>query len=135
MPLADDIELANDLLAAVVGQSLVQFRMSFGVQLELGPDHVLTIETPFSVVNKNGSWSGEALTGDAAAALLPLVFEDVASAAILADGTFSLGFAEGLVSIAPHPMYESWQVTGPSGMLIVCPPSADYISVWTPDAT
>ena len=128
----EDIIIANDLLAPVVGQSLVQFRMGYGVHLELGYDFEVTIETALTVADGDGRWIGEPLTGDPAGALLPLNSRDVTSVKVDRDGTLNLGLGEATLSVPPHPMYEAWQVRGPRGMLIVCSPGGDYVAVWEP---
>jgi hypothetical protein len=128
----EDITIANDLLAPVVGQQLIQFRMGYGVHLELGYDFEVTIETPLTVLDGDSRWSGEPLTAEAAGALLPLNLRDVTSAKIDRDGTLNLGLGQATLSVPPHPMYEAWQVRGPQDMLIVCSPGGDYLAMWDP---
>jgi Family of unknown function (DUF6188) len=130
----EDIALANNLLAPVVGQPLVQFRMGYGVHLELGHDFEVTVETALTVADGYSRWSGEPLTAEAAGALLPLNLRQVTSVKVDTDGTLSLGFGQATVSVPPHPMYEAWQVRGPREMLIVCSPGGDYIAVWKPQS-
>ena len=131
---SEDIVVANDLLAPVVGQPLVQFRMGYGVHLELGRDFEVTIETPLTVVDGDSRWSGEPLTAAAAGALLPLNLRDVTSVKVDRDGTLNLGLGEAMLSVPPHPRYEAWQVRGPRGMLIVCSPGGDCVAVWEPES-
>jgi hypothetical protein len=130
----EDITIANDLLAPVVGQQLIQFRMGYGVHLELGYDFEVTIETPLTVLDVASRWSGEPLTAEAAGALLPLNLRDVTSAKIDRDGTLNLGLGQATLSVPPHPMYEAWQVRGPQDMLIVCSPGGDYLAMRDPRA-
>jgi hypothetical protein len=126
----EDVVIANDLLAPVVGQRLVQFRMGCGVHLELGYDFEVTIETALSVADGDARWSGEPLTAEAAGALLPLNLRLVTSVKVDRDGKLTLGLGDATLSVLPHPMYEAWQVRGPGGMLIVCSPGGDYVAVW-----
>jgi Family of unknown function (DUF6188) len=122
----------NELLAPVVGEPLVQFRMGYGVHLELGLDFEVTIETPLTVTDGGSAWSGEPLTAEAAGALLPLNLRDVTFVRVDRDGTLNLGLGEATLSVPPHPMYEAWQIRGPGNMLIVCSPGGEYVAVWKP---
>lgn len=63
--------VANQLVVDLIGAPLVQFRMGYGVHLELGCDHEVTIETSLAVVDDHAQWSGEPLTAEAVGALLP----------------------------------------------------------------
>jgi hypothetical protein len=127
-----EIVVANRLMAALTGKPLVQFRMGYGVHLELGYDHEVTIETPLEVVDGDRQWRGEPLTAEAAGALLPLNLREVSSQRVAADGTLILGLGSATLTVPPHPMYEAWQMRGPHGLLIVCAPGGDYIAVWEP---
>jgi len=129
----EDIALSNELLAPVVGEPLVQFRMGYAIHLELGHQFDVTIETPLTVVDGGNRWSGEPLTADAAGALLPLNLREVTLVRVDRDGTLNLGLGEATLTVPPHPMYEAWQVRGPRGMLIVCPPGGEYVAVWRPE--
>jgi hypothetical protein len=126
----EDMVIANDLLALLVGQPLVQFRMGYGVHLELGHDFEVTIETVLTVAEGDSRWTGRPLTAEAAGALLPLNLRNVTSVRVDRDGTLNLGLGEATLSVPPHPMYEAWQVRGPHGMLIVCSPGGDYLAIW-----
>ncbi len=128
-----DVVVANQLIAALLGEQLVQFRMGSGVHLEIGHDHEVTIETPFEVLDGNTQWSGEPLTAAAAGALLPMNLRAVTSAQIATDGTLVLGLGSGTLTVPPAPMYEAWQVRGPNGLLIVCSPGGEYVAVWEPE--
>jgi hypothetical protein len=129
----EDIALSNELLVPVVGKPLLQFRMGYGVHLELGHDFEVTIETPLTVTDGGSAWSGEPLTAEAAGALLPLNLRDVSFVRVDRDGTLNLGLGEATLSMPPHPMYEAWEVRGPDNMLIVCPPGGKYVAVWKPE--
>lgn len=129
----EEVVVANELLRGLQGLQLVQFRMGYGIHLELGSGHEVTIETPLTVVDGGTRWSGEPLTADAAGALLPLNLREVTSAKIAGDGTLSLELGEAILTVPPHPMYEAWQVRGPSGSLIVCSPGGEYVAVWEPE--
>jgi hypothetical protein len=129
-----EIALAERLLAVLTGKSLVQFRMGYGVHLELGTDHEVTIETPFGVVDGDARWSGEPLTADAAGALLPLNLRDVTSTHVATDCALVLGLGSATLTVPPHPLYEAWQVRGPDGLLVVCSPGGDYLAVWEPES-
>lgn len=130
-----DVAVANHLAAVLIGLPLVQFRMGYGIHLELGEAHELTIETALDVVEGETHWSGEPLTADAAGALLPLNSRTVSSAHVATDGTLALGFGSGTLTVPPHPMYEAWQVRGPDGLLIVCAPGGAYVAVWEPEGS
>lgn len=130
---AEDTVIANELLAPVVGQRLIQFRMGYGIHLELGHDlFEVTIDTALTVAAGGSRWSGEPLTAEAAGALLPLNLRDVTSVKVDRDGTLNLGFGEATLSVPPHPMYEAWQVRGPRDMLLVRSPGGEYIAIWKP---
>ena len=128
----EDIATANTLLAPILGQPLVQFRMGYGIHLELGHDFEVTIETVLTVADKGVRWSGEPLTAQAAGALLPLTFRQATSVGVDDDETLHLGFGEARLSVPPHPLYEAWQVRGPHEMLVVCLPGGDGLAIWEP---
>jgi hypothetical protein len=127
-----DIATANGLLAPILGQALVQFRMGYAIHLELGHEFEVTVETTLTVADSGGRWSGEPLTAQAAGALLPLNFRQATSVRVDNDETLHLGFGEARLSVPPHPMYEAWQVHGPHEMLIVCLPGGDGLAIWEP---
>lgn len=127
-----EIVVANRLIAALLAKPLVQFRLGYGVHLEVGDDHEATIETPFEVADGNTQWSGEPLRAEAAGALLPLNLREVTSARIATDGTLALGFGSSTLTVPPAAMYEALRVPGPSGLLLVCSPGGEYVAVWEP---
>lgn len=98
---ATDVVVANRLVAALSGRPLVQFRMGYGVHLELGSDHEVTIETRLEVVDGNSHWSGEPLTADAAGALLPLIQREITTGHVAADGTLVLGLGSAALTVSP----------------------------------
>ena len=133
MTLSEDVEFANGLMGGVVGQELYGFRIDFGLQIDFGGRYVLTIETPFSMAEGAEAFIGEPVSGEAAEVLIPLRLRPVGSVQVLPDGTLTVGIGEAILKVPPHPQFESWQVAGPDGLLVVCPPGASYIASWTPD--
>lgn len=129
----NETAVANDLIGHLIGKQLVQFRMGYGVHLELGHDHEVTIETPFEVSDGGTRWAGEPLTAGAAGALLPLNLRELTLGRITPDGTLILGLGSATITVPPAPMYEAWQVRGPDGLLIVCSPGGDYVATWQPE--
>jgi hypothetical protein len=129
-----EVVIANQLIANLIGSQLVQFRMGYGIHLEVGSDNEVTIEARFEVVDGNTRWGGEPLTAGAAGALLPLNLRELTSGQVATDGTLVLGFGAATLTVPPAPMYEAWQVRGPDGLLIVCPPGGDYVAVWEPES-
>jgi hypothetical protein len=129
-----DIVVANRLIAALSGKPLVQFRMGYGVNLELGHDHVVTIESPVEVVDGENRWSGKPMTASAAGALLPLIQREVTVARVDQDGALVLGLGSATLTVRPEPMYEAWQVSGVGGLLIVCGPGGEHVSSWEPES-
>jgi len=127
-----EVVVANRLLTALIGRPLVQFRMGYGVHLEFGNHHEVTIETSFSVKDGDALWTGEPLTAEAAGVLLPLNSCEVTSVEVAGDGTLTLGVGSTTLTVPPCPMYEAWQVRGPLGLLIVCSPGGEYVAVWEP---
>jgi hypothetical protein len=127
------VVVANRLLNALVGKPLVQFRMCYGVHLQVGDDHEVTIETSLEVINGDAQWSGEPFTAEAAGALLPLISREVTAAGIARDGTITLGLGSATLTVPPSPMYEAWQVNGPHGLLIVCSPGGHNVAIWEPE--
>lgn len=123
---------ANRLLTGLIGQPLVQFRMGYGIHLELGDHHEVTIETSLAVKDGDAEWSGEPLTAEAAGALLPLHACEVTSADVARNGRLTLGVGPATLTVPASPMYEAWQVRGPRGLLIVCSPGGEYVAVWEP---
>ncbi len=128
-----EVLIANRLIAVLTGRPLVQFRLGYGVHLEIGDDHEVTIETSFDVVDDTSRRGGEPSTAEAAGALLPLNLRKVTSGHIETDGTLVLAFGAAVLTVPPHPMYEAWQMRGPDGLLIVCSPGGDYVAVWEPE--
>lgn len=124
---------ANELVSRVVGESLDQFRMGYRIHLELGDDHLVTIETPLAVTSPGAYWVGEPTTGEAAGALLRLVGERISSARILSDGTLQLFFGAAAIEVRPHAYYEAWQLHGVRGLSVVCAPGGEYVAVFGPD--
>jgi len=129
-----DVVVANNLIVATTSVSSPPSVMGYGVHLEVGNDHEVTIETPFEVADGDTRWAGEPLTADAAGALLPLNLREVTSGRIATNGTLTLGLGSATVTVPPAPMYEAWQVRGPEGLLIVCSPGGDYVAVWEPES-
>lgn len=129
-----EVVVANRLLAALIGKPLVQFRIGYGVHLEVGDDYEVTIETPFEVVDGDTRWAGEPLTANAAGALLPLNLREVSSGHIEPDGALVLGLGPATLRVPPHAVYEAWEARGPDGLLIVCSPGGEYVAVWEPES-
>ena len=129
-----DAVVANRWIKNLVGKQLVQFRMGYAIHLEFGHDHEVTIGGPFEVSHGEVHWGGEAMTAEAAGALLALRLCEVTSARALADGTLVIDLASAIVTIPPEPMYEAWELRGPDGLLIVCSPGGEYLAVWEPEA-
>jgi hypothetical protein len=103
-----EIVVANHLITGLVGQPLVQFRMGYGVHLEAGSDHEVTIETPFEVEDGDARSAGEPSTAGAAGALLPLIRREITSARVGTDGTLTVGLGSATVTVPPALMYEPW---------------------------
>jgi hypothetical protein len=129
-----DIVVANRLMAILSGKPLVQFRMGCGVNLELGYDHEVTIESSVDVVDGENRWSGEPMTAGAAGALLTLIQREVTVARVDQDGALVLGLGSATLTVRPEPMYEAWQVSGVGGLLIVCGPGGEHVSSWEPES-
>lgn len=88
----DDQEttIASGLIRVVLGYQLEQFRIGYGVHLELGSDFEITVETEFTVEAGEIRWTGEPLTAEAAGALAPLTLKTVSEATIGKDGALRL---------------------------------------------
>jgi hypothetical protein len=124
-----DVRRATGLLQVVVGEQLVQFRMGYGVHLELGSDAEVTIETPFRVTTVEDEWTGEPLTEGAAGALLPLILQKVTSAEVTPDDALRLGVGPSELMVRPHPDFEAWQLRSTNGLLVVCMPGGG-LAIW-----
>jgi hypothetical protein len=94
----------------------------------------VVIDTPLAVTTTGAVWAGEPLTAEAAAALLPLLGADVASARVSADATLHLVIGEAAIEVRPNDLYESWQLRGPRNLHVLCSPGGDYIAVFEADA-
>ncbi|UXM91822.1 DUF6188 family protein [Paenarthrobacter sp. JL.01a] len=127
-----EMTIANGLIRAVLGYQLVQFRIGYGVHLELGNDFEITIEAEFTLKAGEMRWTGDPLTTEAAGALAPVTLKTVSEATIGKDGTLRLTLGQVMLTVSPHPLYEAWQVRGPRGLLIVCSPGGDYVACWAP---
>ena len=130
-----DPVVANRWIAALAGHQLVHFRTGYGIHLELGTDHEVTIETSFTVSDGQLHWTGEPLTEGASAAVHPLQHREVTSAQVSPDGALALRFDAAALTVSPDPTYEAWQVRGPDGLLIICAPGGDYLAIWEPDGS
>lgn len=65
-----------------------------------------------------------------------LVVEQMSFKCVIAgkDGTLKVDFHEGAtIVVPPSDEYESWMVTGPRGMHLICMPGGD-VAVWSPRA-
>jgi len=124
----ESIESANQALSGLVGLPLSQFAMwGYGLHLDIGSGYRITVETPLSVTGDGHAWVGEPATGDTAAALLRVLHTDVTSAKVVDDGGLRLETACAVIEVAAHESFESWQLSGPGRLLVVCAPGGDVV--------
>jgi len=125
--------MATDALQPARAGNLVQFRMGYGLHLDLGtPDEFeVTIEQPLSVASATREWRGDPVSVESAAVLIPMLYSTVEHIAVGDRGDLSLVLGESRIRVEPHPDFEAWQARSRSGLLIVCLPGGG-ISIWMP---
>lgn len=116
-----DLELA--------GRTLEGVQFGYTLTLQFTDLHEVQIEQPIRItaggepveVSAEAEWSEP---------ISALVRDSVTGAEALADGTLVITFAGGTeLRVGPNPDYESWTVTGPGGMRVVCLPGGE-LAVW-----
>jgi Family of unknown function (DUF6188) len=113
-----------DLLA---GQKLQFVRLDDVVVLGFPGGRQVLIETVARLVTPNGRTDPEPADDDALATLLGDV---VRTAEVCTTGELRICFESGTaLLVTAHPEIESWAVTGPDGLLLVCLPGGE-VAAW-----
>ena len=119
------------ILGALGGRTFIQFCVGSGVHLGLdgAPEYTITIECPMTITESGPPV--EPTSTEALGRLRDLLMKHVV-AVDHDDGTLTVSFADGhSLAVAPHDLYEAWQVNGDDGSLIVCMPGGE-LSWWAP---
>jgi hypothetical protein len=120
--------VATGLMQPLVGSNLDQLCIGAGeVQLRLSGGHCVQLEAPVTVGDSVGV-SAHGLDG--LALLLPLLNEDVAAVAVDGAGGLHLTVGTTTLQCAAGPSFESWNVSGPAGLLVVSTPGGG-LTIWS----
>jgi hypothetical protein len=125
-----DIALANDCLRGLAGGHFISCLIGFELQLHIlvGSATSVISATKFTLVDSTGSACID-VENDAssAAPLLALIPKaTVHSITVSTDGDLRIQFDSGhMCSISPEDNYESWQISGEEGLLMVCMPGGE----------
>jgi Family of unknown function (DUF6188) len=121
----------SSLLARVGGLDMTFVRIDHQTRLQFG-DFEIAIESPFRVTAPDGSQNS--LDPGVRASLGPVLdlYPDaLVTATVDADASLRLRFASGATLDVPAEYgFESWQVNGPGGFLVVCAPGGGGLAVW-----
>jgi hypothetical protein len=130
----EDVRIANIELSRLVGMQLLGFETTFGLILYFEDQLRIEIETPVLFATSAGQYEGQPVSPGVAAMLSPVRLREATEARATSDGSLSMKLGDEVsIFVAPHPAFESWQLAGPEGSIIVCPPDASYLAVWSTD--
>lgn len=114
------------------GETLTDLQVEYSARLHFTGGYFVRIETPF-VLEVGGQSAHLTPDTDPPEALKPLdglVGQAIADS-LIDRGTLTLNFDDGArIVVRPDDDHESWTVTGPEGLLIVCMPSGE-LAVWS----
>ena len=113
----------------LTGRTLEEVRSGYAVVLQFSDGYEVTVE---STVRLDGAGGGVEVEPDElpSPALDRLVGDTVRAAGVRDTGELTIAFGSGrelVVSVDAD--YESWNVTGPDGLLVVCLPGGG-LAVW-----
>ncbi|GAA1463262.1 DUF6188 family protein [Williamsia maris] len=117
---------------AIIGSVVTDVSDGFSVRISTSDGHTVTIENNFEVKGGTNPFS-VAASASGEFSLESSIFKGakITDAQYDESGSLSISLDNGSeISVAPDEVYESWQVAGPSGSLIVCMPSGD-IAIWS----
>jgi hypothetical protein len=125
------------LLTCLNGRDLTLISVNYQASLHVD-DYAVMLGTKF-VLHAPNAQTTHILDPEVRADLGPLLalFPDaVVNAGANSDASLRLVFASGAVlTVEADPQYEAWQVSGPDGFLVVCPPIGDgTLAVWETEA-
>ena len=127
--------VAGPVQLPLEGASVDQCCLDYAFTLKLGKSEqswALRIEGDFDLAQPGGSTQrfSEAPPSGWGPAVDALLRETISDASVTRDGTLHLRFAGGCcVEVPPTHQWESWQLNGPGGELIVCGPGG-ALSRW-----
>jgi hypothetical protein len=112
-------------------------RLCFDRQLHVDFDEVdvrLLVTTPFMLVGNNANHRIDPEDSRDLHHLLQLLRQRVVQAVIRADATLRVELTSGYaLVVSPDPDYEAWEVSGRSGLRVVCMPGG-ALGIWDPTA-
>lgn len=114
------------------GKTVVQVRVGYQLVLVLDPTAEVTIETEAWLTPGGPRKAAIRLDPEHqdVAPALALVGATITSAEAAQSGALHLTFSTGVeLCVNPHPGYEAWQVSEPSGVLTVCGPGGE-LAIW-----
>ncbi len=113
------------------GADLTSIEIYFQVRLKFGGISV-TIGTPFHLVSGEKTYDLDPERRGDLEQLHAAYPASVVSAGISSNLTLRIELSSGaVIEVQEHPMYESWQVAGPGGRLIICPPTGGSgLAIW-----
>lgn len=112
------------------GRAVVSVENDYTVRMKLTGGHFICVESPFTLDDL--ALSPEDDPDEAFAPVRHLTGQRVETATADDTGTLSVTFRSGTqLVVEPDAHYESWNVAGPDGALIVCMPGGK-LAQWTP---
>lgn len=115
------------------GRILQSVLVDYTLRMQLSDEYFIAIESPFKVDSsgKTFSLSPEEDADDAFQPIRQLVGQTVEEASADEAGTLRVSFSDGTrFEVPPDDHYESWNVSGPGGALVVCMPRGE-LAIWS----
>lgn len=116
----------------LVGRALVAYTADYTLQLQFSDDYFVRIETPFTLELPGNriALSPENDSPESFEPIAAIVGHSITEWAVDDDGALRITFGDSArFVIEPDADYESWTVSGPDGMLVVCTPGGE-LAVW-----
>ena len=114
------------------GQTVARVADDRPLRVHIGSDWLVTAESAMTFTDADGAvrhFQGD--DPETASALAPLLTGRTIESSVIKDGSLRLVFTDGAELFAPpDPHYESWNVTGPNRLLIVCTPGGE-LAIWS----
>jgi len=121
----------SDVLDRLAGLELTSVRVDHQTRLQLD-EFEIAISSPFRMTARDASVinvdPGKRVSLGPVVGLCP---DALVAAAVDTDASLRLAFASGATVVVPaDSAFEAWQVSGPNGLLVVCPPGGTGLAVW-----
>lgn len=127
--MSTDAEQATQLLADLGGRYLAQVHVGAGdLQLLFDGGTLVRLAGTTRLGDVDAVEEPQSLPG--LALLLPLLNEEVRSAAVAPDGTLTVAFGAGVLRCVPDEKYEAWEFTKESGAMVICMGGGE-LAIWS----